>query len=568
MELLNLEQGSQEWLDFRLNEKMASEAPIMMGASKFMTRKQLLDHKKGWITTINEFTMKIFNEGHKAEEQARNVLSIETMDDYLPCVGVSNVIPDTTVSFAASFDGRSDDGNHLFEHKMWNETLAENVRNKVLEPAYYWQLEHQLLVDQDSDYVLFVVSDGTAEKREMMKYFSVPERREELINAWLLFEKDLENHVIEAKQEAVIADKKELPAIHCKVEGTNIISNLPDYLTQIKDLAIVEMKRDLQSDSDFAEKDQLNKAVKKTREELKQRVADIKTSFVSYAEFEGLAADIDSVLQKMYAHGEKQVKQAKEAKKEALKKSAHQKIDDCVFECNREIGAEFSINRIVNINPEFDLAMKNKRTIASLEDALDTVVNEWKITLTEATKLIAPNFELLEKRASDYKFLFNDVFELLNQPFEAFKAIVTTRINDHKKAEEQKQLAETARIQAEATAIAEAAAAKKLADDKALIEKQARDKLLLEQEEARQLEEQNKPVKKAVEPDYPVKGTEPDFKGVNSQPVKFEVPNGISEKISEVDASKNKVKQSMNIKFSEYIDSLDHSFLVELAKIL
>jgi len=539
MELLSLEQGTLEWKLSRHSHFTATEAAVILGAGKYKTRKQLLDEKSVEFkeAVIPKSKQILFDKGHKAEDAARNTLSIETMDDYLPCVGVRYDIEG--LRLMASFDGISDDNDHEFEHKLWNETLAENVRNETLEPSHYWQLEHQLLVSEH-EYVLFVVSDGTAEKRVMMKYFSVPERREELINAWLLFEKDLENHVIEAKQETVVADKKELPSIHCKVEGTNIISNLPDYLTQIKDLAIVEMKRDLQSDSDFAEKDQLNKAVKKTREELKQRVADIKTSFVSYAEFEGLAADIDSVLQKMYAHGEKQVKQAKEDKKNNLKNTAQQKIDNCVFECDREIGAQFGIGRIININPDFDLAMKNKRTITSIEDALDTVVNEWKIKLTEATKLIAPNFELLEKRANDYKFLFNDAFELLNQPYEAFKAIVTTRINDHKKAEEKKLLSET-----------------------------AREKLLLEQEEARQLEEKNKPVEKPVEPDYPVKGTEPDFKGVNSQPVKFEVPESISEKINETDIAREKIKSLMPPQYHFYIDNeLAGDFAFQLAKIL
>jgi predicted phage-related endonuclease len=48
MKLLNLVQGTDEWLDARLNHLCASEAPVMMGASSFMSRNQLLDLKKGW----------------------------------------------------------------------------------------------------------------------------------------------------------------------------------------------------------------------------------------------------------------------------------------------------------------------------------------------------------------------------------------------------------------------------------------------------------------------------------------------------------------------------------------
>ena len=32
-----------------------------------------------------------------------------------------------------------------FEHKLWNETLAAQVRAGELDPHYYWQLEQQIL---------------------------------------------------------------------------------------------------------------------------------------------------------------------------------------------------------------------------------------------------------------------------------------------------------------------------------------------------------------------------------------------------------------------------------------
>ncbi len=46
MKVLNLIQGTQEWLEARLNHFTASEAPAMLGESKYMSRTQLLDLKK------------------------------------------------------------------------------------------------------------------------------------------------------------------------------------------------------------------------------------------------------------------------------------------------------------------------------------------------------------------------------------------------------------------------------------------------------------------------------------------------------------------------------------------
>lgn len=544
MKLLNLQQGTQEWLDSRLSHFTASDAPAVMGASKYKTRKQLLDEKSGAPTeVITPAKQKLFDKGHKAEDDARNVLAVEEMDDYLPCVGVCSYFPGTApycdpLPLMASFDGRSDSKDHLFEHKLWNETLAANVRNGVLEPSHYWQLEHQLLVDEKAGYVLFVVSDGTAQKREMMKYYSIPERREELIAAWALFKSDLESHQIEAKQELIIAEQNNFPVLSCKVTGTEITTNIAQCLIEIKNIAKEELNRPFETDQDFADKDQLNKDVKKLRAELKDRVASVKGAFISYSEFESVAVDMDEVLQKMQSAGEKQVKQAKENKKLALQGEAIESLNAHVIDCNNRTGAPFSIEQVVLIKPDWLAAMKNKRTFESLKSSLDTVLNDWKVKLTQATDLIAPNFKFLEENADEYKFLFQDVFTLINQPEESFKAIVTTRINDHKQVEADKLAKETARIQKEA----DDAAAKKLEDDAEAIRQGERDKIKAEQKVTAEHEEAikinaefdeykaNQAKQKSTPPaqlhsqkqsaTYPVKGTDPDFKGVGNKQVR------------------------------------------------
>ena len=75
MEILDLIQGSEEWMETRLAHLCASEAPVMMGDSKFMSRNQLLDLKKGWVASKNSsqdssFKKKLFKEGHKYEDEA------------------------------------------------------------------------------------------------------------------------------------------------------------------------------------------------------------------------------------------------------------------------------------------------------------------------------------------------------------------------------------------------------------------------------------------------------------------------------------------------------------------
>ncbi|MFT0547892.1 hypothetical protein ACMHYO_16375 [Allopusillimonas ginsengisoli] len=49
-------------------------------------------------------------------------------------------------------DGLTMLGDIVFEHKLWNEELAEQVRAGNLDPHYYWQLEQQLYVAEASRY--------------------------------------------------------------------------------------------------------------------------------------------------------------------------------------------------------------------------------------------------------------------------------------------------------------------------------------------------------------------------------------------------------------------------------
>ena len=316
MELLDLEQGSQEWHNERQKSFTASDASAMMGASKYKTRKQLLDEKKGKVFPVSEYQQKLFDRGHLTEELARTLLEVDMLEDFDPQVGVLTF---EGMRFLASLDGINNDGSIIFEHKLWNQTLAENVRNNVLEPSHYWQLEHQLLVFA-ADKVIFVCSDGTKDAWEQMEYVSIPERRQELISRWKQFAIDLENHELEAKSEVVVADDIKLPQLTASVVNGEISTNIDGCLNVIRDLAKEEMDKKLESEQDFANKDAMNKAVKKARENLKKAAAEVQENFVSLDKFKNTVADLDGVLQKLQSHGENAVQKYKDDKKKEMLK--------------------------------------------------------------------------------------------------------------------------------------------------------------------------------------------------------------------------------------------------------
>lgn len=469
MQKLELIQGSDEWLEARLKYLCASEAPAMMGDSRFMSRNQLLALKKGWQSNpVGDFKQRLFDKGHENEEAARELLEMEMLGDMPPVVGLTVI---DGLELLSSFDGygEADTAPLLWEHKDWNEVLAENVRNAVLEPLYYWQLEHQMLT-AGADTVLFMVSDGTMTKRVSMVYESVPERRADLIAGWKQFLVDLDQYELEARQEVVVAgDVEALPVVEFKVEGSVIISNIKDCLPVIRDRAQEEMGRKLETEQDFANKDKLNKATKAARAKLKEIVSAVQGEFVSYSEFAETAAEIDSVLQKMQSHGEKQVKEQKALKKQKIIDAAKADLVAHIDECEKKISPMrlFNILSSNELHADFDAAMKNKRTIESWENAADEAAAKVKVEINKAMECIEPNLAFLREEAEEYKFLFNDAQQIVNQAPEAFAAIVKQRIADHKQAEEERLEAERQKIREEEEAKAKADAVTKQQQEEA-----------------------------------------------------------------------------------------------------
>lgn len=103
MKLLNLTQGSPEWHKERLASFTASEAPAMMGKSKYMTRTELLELKKTGIQKeVSPQTQRIFDKGHATEAMARPIIENRYTEEFFPVTGVIEV---DGLRILASFDG-------------------------------------------------------------------------------------------------------------------------------------------------------------------------------------------------------------------------------------------------------------------------------------------------------------------------------------------------------------------------------------------------------------------------------------------------------------------------------
>ena len=435
MKIHNVAQGSAEWHALRAQHFTASEAPAMMGASKYQTRTDLLTMKKTGITPeVTQAQQYIFDKGHATEALARPLVEVMIGEELYPVVG-------TDGNLLASMDGATMLGETLFEHKLWNESLVAQVKAGELDPHYYWQLEQQLLVS-GAERVIFVCSDGTAENFVHMEYRPVAGRAAQLVEGWKQFEADLANfEMAEAPSIVVGKAPDELPALRIELTGMVTASNLKVF--EDSALAVIDsVKTTLQTDQDFAD---AKKAVKWCGD-VEEAVAVAKKQALSQTQS---IDELFSSLDRISAHAretrlkvDKLVKAQELLVKTNIKQKAEQALADHVAAINKTLGRV----TLPAVASDFAGAMKNKRTIASLQDAVDTELARAKIAASQSADAIRLNLNSLAELAPDHAFLFNDIQQLVLKANDDLVALIKVRISEHQKAEEQKAEAQREQI--------------------------------------------------------------------------------------------------------------------------
>lgn len=428
----NLLQGSPEWLQFRLERFGASEAAAMLGISSLVKRNELLHMKHtGTPQEFSEWVQKnILDYGHEVEALARPIVEEMIGDDLYPATCSLGRI-------SASCDGLTLNDEIAFEHKQWNTALAESVRAGEL-PEEYWPQCQQVMLVTGAQKVIFVVSDGTRENFESIEIEPDEAWFERLRAGWAQFEKDLAEYVppevVETpKAEAIMA----LPALAVQIRGEVITSNLPAFKSAAERF-IASIKTDLETDEDFvnaaANVNFCDDAEKRLAAALDGAIAQMSTVDEVKRTVEHLIAQFRAkrlALDKLVESRKKQIKEAAIAER-------RQKYADHVADLNKELG-EVSINVPA---PDFVGAIKNLRTIASLRNSLDTALANGKIAADAAAKDLRAKLDWYKPHAAEYGFLFRDLQTIIQKPVDDFQLVVTTRIDEHKRAEAAKETAQ------------------------------------------------------------------------------------------------------------------------------
>lgn len=405
-----------------------------------MTRAELLRQKKtGLAPDVSAAKQELFDRGHAAEEAAREILAARIGEDLYP-------VTCSRDNLLASLDGMDMAEKVLFEHKLWNEKLAAQVRAEQLEAHYYWQLEQQLLVT-GAEKVIFVCSDGTENNFVSMEYYPVPGRAEALAAGWKQFAADLE------EQDAPVAKPVEkigrapemLPAIHVEVTGMVKHSNLDQFRAMAME-AISNINTDLQDDQDFADAE---KTVKWCTD-VETRLSATKSHIM------GQAQDIDAVIRTLDEVNE-EARQVR-LRLERLVKNRKQEIrDKIVLDANEafrkhiaDLEASFGGKiRMPAVGIDVAGAIKGKKTITSLRDSADAELARAKVDASTIATGINQNLATLRDQAAGFEFLFHDAQQLVLKASEDLQAVISNRINEHKQAEQLRQDQERERIRQE-----------------------------------------------------------------------------------------------------------------------
>lgn len=443
MPILNLVQGSDEWKSVRSSHFTASEAPAMMGASKYMTRNDLLRQKSTGISQdVDSGKQFLFDRGHAAEAAARPIIEGQIGEDLFP-VTVSKEVEG--LPMLASLDGLTMDEKMAWECKLYSADLERQILNELIEPNYYWQLEHQLLVS-GADRTLFTTSDGTPENTISCTYVSQPERRAALIAGWKQFAEDLKNYQpVEVIPAAVARPTLDLPAVSIEASGSlTIRSNLRVFGEQLNRF-IEALPTKPSTDQEFADCKAAITKIKNAEEVMDSEesramsmIPDVDEMRREKKLYSDLARTTRLALEKLVSAREAQIKVE-------IVQGGKDKLAAHIEALNKSLGKPY----MPAIVADWATAIKSKRTVASLQNSVDTLLSQKIVEATGIANKIERNLTVLKEDAAGYDFLFRDEAQLVLKNTDDLEAIIKSRIADHKAAEEQRLEAEREKIRAE-----------------------------------------------------------------------------------------------------------------------
>jgi putative phage-type endonuclease len=447
MKTLTLQQGSEAWLAHRRTTRNASDAPAMMGASPYVSRAELVRRvATGIEREVDDATQARFDRGHAVEPALRALAEKIIDEDLYPVTGVSD-----DGYLGASFDGVNLDETIILEAKQSNAEKLACIEREEIPPQDRWQIIHQFAVCESAETCLYVVGDGTEDGTGVLTI-----RREDiahdipkLIAGWRQFDADVAAYQPEpaAAPAAVGIAPGALPALRIELTGMVTESNL----LQFKDAAIAVfngISTDLATDQDFADAEQTVKWCK----DIEDRLAAAKQHALSQtASIDELFRAIDEI--KETARQKRlQLDKLVSRRKDEVRAEIVQRGYDAVLAHYRTINAslgEHALQPPGTLRSDLAQAIKGKKTISSLNDAIDSAVAAEKIEASQTAERVRQNIAIITgfMETAD---IFHDRRQLVagKEP-EDLRNLCAARIAEHQQREHERLERERERIRQE-----------------------------------------------------------------------------------------------------------------------
>lgn len=464
MNITPVQQGSKPWLELRRTHDTASEAPAALGLSKYTSRTDLMKQKlTGAVEEVGLAKQRLFDRGHESEAMARPLAESIIGSELYPVTATLEI---AGLKLLASLDGSTMDEEIIFEHKLWSESLAEDVRNGTLSANYTLQMDQQLLVS-GADKCLFMTSDGTDKNMAWCWYETTPEKKATLIAGWHQFHADLAAYVPPVVTVAPVAKTvASLPVVFdMRVEGKLVSCNLEQYKPAA--LAyIADINTELLTDQNFADADADAKFCRDSADKLELAIEQALGQMGDINAALGTVRDIAAAFDAKGLALEKLVKAEKENRRNTIISEAAAEFVTHMRGLNERLGGQY----MPVVQAEFQQVVKGLKSIDSTKAKVQHELARVKIESSGIADRIQTNLKLLDQHV-DMAFLFNDKASIVLKQAEDFALLVKARIDSHKAAEAAKEEETRERIRAEEQAKAEQAAREKLAAEAAKVER-------------------------------------------------------------------------------------------------
>lgn len=458
-----IRQGTPEWDQFRLEHNGASEAAAALGISTKTRRNELLAIKHtGIAKEFSGFVQKnILDYGHEVEANARPLAEEIIQEELFP----------VTYSFgrlSASCDGLTMAGDIAFEHKQWSKNLSEAVSADNLPDEYQPQCQ-QVMYVTGAEKLLFMVSDGTRNNCVWMWVYPEQIWIKRILAGWDQFDIDFKNYQpIEVIPAAVATPTLDLPVVSIQTSGSiAIISNLRKFGEALNSF-IERLPKNPSTDQEFADCKAALAKLKTAEETLESEEARALSQMAEIDEmrrekklYQDLSRSTRLALEKLVAARESQIKV------EIVTKGKND-LANHIVNLNTRLGKPY----MPVVAENFSVVIKNKRTIASLQGAVDDELARCKIAANEIAAKIQINLNSLRELASEHAFLFADTAQLVLKANDDLEILIKSRIAEHKAEQDRKLEAEREKIRKE-----EADNLAKEAADKAEYERQQAEKI-------------------------------------------------------------------------------------------